>query len=149
MLTDAEKMLALMSNMQMGDVRDAYITRARIESGRLAEKRDWLLGNGFVPVAAADGESLTSDGRLIFFVRGEAFALAPELHAQRLKAVMDDARDATQPETASEALGSSCPKCGEATNQTQVCPRCAMGKAGLRYQYACACGVTFFTTDPL
>lgn len=97
----------------------------------------------------AQGTQLAPDGRVVLWVDNQAWVPRLDVHAARKQAAAKKAAAAKARNKAGEKLGPSCPKCGEATNQTLVCPRCAMGKAGLRYQYACTCGVTFFTKETL
>lgn len=118
------------------------ITRAEREHG--ANRAQFELIDGLEP-----GTMLTPDGRAVMWIDGQAWVLLPEVHASRVQTVVAKAAAAKVQEHATETLGPSCPTCGEPTNQTAVCPRCAMGNAGLKYQYACTCGVTFFTREAL
>lgn len=118
------------------------ITRAEREHG--ANRAQFEEIDGLEP-----GTMLAPDGRAVMWIDGQAWALLPEVHASRVQTVVAKAVAAKDQKQKTEALGLSCPKCGEATNRTTVCPRCAMGKAGLRYQYACTCGAVFYTKETL
>lgn len=146
MHTNSERLLEIMLNVPMDDARSAFITRSRVESGRIKDKRAWLLKNGFEPVVAAKGDLLTADGRVVFWVRGKAFALTKDRHEERLAVSLAASRPTKpEPETKSvagtEALSSMvCPKCGDSLQHTTVCPKCAAGKLGYRHRYTCVCG---------
>lgn len=102
----------------------------------------------FETVDADHGALLTNDGREIVWSQGKAWALRPEVHAERLAAAFEAAKKARQepdPETKSvvgtESLSTMvCPKCGDSLQHTAVCPKCAAGKLGYRHRYTCVCG---------
>lgn len=145
--------------LPISDARAAWIERCRIESGRVADARDWMVSNGFEVVLDPGGNALmTTDGREILREHGMAWALRPDVHADRLRAAFEDAeraKDAGAPETKSvigtETLSSMiCPKCGDRLQHTNVCPACAAGKIGYRHRYACVCGgVDFVSKEAL
>lgn len=107
---------------------------------------DALVGEGFERVGVADGRSATDDGRQVYHVAGRAYALRPDVHAERLAAALDAAKKRQpEPETKSvvgtESLSAmACPKCGDSLQHTAVCPNCAAGKLGYRHRYTCVCG---------
>lgn len=150
MITRLEKLM----HAPFQAVRDAYIIRARIESGRIADARQWMLDNGFELLDIPDDALLTSDGREILRAHGRAWALRPEIHAQRLAEAMEQARkrDATiaaqqaqQPkQTAQQTTCTSLidgQLCGGTLVRAAVCPRCALGKSGVAATLTCdVCG---------
>lgn len=101
-------------------------------------------------VVDADGP-LTNDGREVVRIHDTAYALRPEVHAERLSTAFDAGRQrqaGAQPKEAetksvvgTESLSSMvCPKCGDALQHTAVCPKCAAGRLGYRHRYTCVCG---------
>ena len=165
MLKTEEEIYAAMSRIDHATVRAVYIQRVREETGRIADTRQWMLDNGFDLIDAPEGSLLTDDGREILRAHGKAWALKPEIHAQRLAEALaaQKQRDAADPDrtpppsdqttksvAGTEALAEvTCPKCGDAMQRSAVCPKCAAGKAGLRHRYTCPCGVEFVTKDKL
>jgi hypothetical protein len=150
MITKIEKLAMTMAGISFADCRDAWILRARLEAGRVADARQWLLDNGLEVVDARPNDLLTADGREIFRSHGKAWALLPEIHAKRradaLAAAQDKARGATarQVPTPSpgEALSSVlCPSCHHEMAKTPICPNCKLGKQGYRIMCTCTdCG---------
>ncbi len=65
-------------------VRDGFIARARLEAGRIADARQWMLDKGFEIVAAHHDQLITADGREILNAYGKSWALRPDTHAARL-----------------------------------------------------------------
>ena len=83
------------------DVREGFIARSRIESGRIADARRWMIENGFEILDIPDDHLLTGDGREVLRAYGKAWALKPELHAKRLAESFEQAnkqRDAAMAE---------------------------------------------------
>lgn len=146
MLNIQEKMFAA----PFSDVRDGFIARARLESGRIADARLWMVNRGFEEVEQEPGQIITPDGREILRAYGKAWALRPEVHVQRMAEVFEAAKkrqDEKQPEAGTksvvgtESLSSMvCPKCGDSLQHTAVCPKCAAGQRGYKHRYACVCG---------
>lgn len=134
-------------------VRTAYITRARLESGRIADLRQMMQGNGFELIDVPDDRLLTDDGREILHAHGKAWALKPEIHAQRLAEAMEQERQrdaalaeqqqstqTTQQPTVCAALIDG-QLCGGTLVSAAVCPRCALGKSGVTATLTCdVCG---------
>ena len=136
------------------DVRSAYISRAKWEAGRIADARQWMLDNGFEALDIPDGQLLADDGREILHAHGKAWALKPEIHAQRLAAAMEQARkrdaaitkqqtqqakQANQPTTCTALIDGQL--CGGTLIRAAVCPRCALGKSGVTATLTCdVCG---------
>lgn len=120
-------------------LRSAYI--ARVKGDKALASR--MQTDGYERV---EGETITPDGREIVTIRGQGWALRPDVHAERLAKAFEDAKRALpEPETKSvvgtEALSKmTCPKCGDSLQHTAVCPKCAAGKLGYRHRYACVCG---------
>lgn len=154
MLNAQEKLLKITSALDIATVRAAYITRSRIESGRIADTRQWMLDNGFELLDIPTDRLLTEDGREVLRAHGKAWALKPEIHAQRLAEAMEQARkrDATiaaqqaqQPkQTAQQTTCTSLidgQLCGGTLIRAAVCPRCALGKSGVAATLTCdVCG---------
>lgn len=137
-------------------VRTAYITRARLESGRITTARQMMLDSGFEQVDVSEDARLTKDGREILRAHGKAWVLKPEVHAQRLAEALEQAkqRDAAkkqaeqqspppekreQPTTCTALIDGQL--CGGTLINTPVCPRCALGKSGVAATRTCdVCG---------
>lgn len=145
MIKIKEKMLSY----PFSDIREGFVVRARIESGRIADARQWMLGNGFELVAGPADQLLTDDGREILHAHGKSWALKPEVHAQRLAEAMEQAtqRDAAKatpqpapPATICETLIDG-QLCGGTLVQAPVCPLCTLGKSGVAATLTCdVCG---------
>lgn len=144
------KLERALSGAAFSDIRTAFIARARIESGRIADARQWMMDNGFEHIdTPADGSFLTDDGREILHAHGKSWALKPEIHAQRLAEAMEQAkqRDAekatqqpAQPATICTSLIDG-QLCGGTLVKVAVCPRCALGKHGVAGTVTCdVCG---------
>lgn len=147
MITRIEKLM----HAPFAAVRDAYIARARIESGRIADARQWMLNNGFELLDVPDDALLTDDGREILRAHGKAWALKPEVHAQRLAEAMEQARKRDAAMAAQQSQPSQSPTtctslidgqlCGGTLIRAAVCPRCALGKSGVAATLTCdVCG---------
>lgn len=141
-------------------VRDGFIARARLEAGRIADARQWMLDKGFEIVAAHHGQIITADGREILNAYGKFWALRPDIHAARLAEELAAARHKESPTSApqgtpdgSESIATlTCPQmsggkpCGGALNRRGVCPSCVTGSMGYRYRYTCeSCGFDIVT----
>ena len=154
MITDKEKMIALINSVKWEDVKSAYISRARLAAGRISTARQWMLDNGFELIDLLEGPLLTDDGREILRAHGRALALRPEIHAQRLAEAMEVARkrDAAIAEQRSQPTQPSQPPttctslidgqlCGGNLVRAAVCPRGALGKQGVAATLTCdVCG---------
>lgn len=147
MINIKEKMFA----SPFADVRDGFIARARIESGRIADTRQWMLDNGFELLDIPADQLLTDDGREVLRAYGKAWALKPEIHAQRLAEAMEQARKRDAAMAAQQSQPSQSPTtctslidgqlCGGTLVMTPVCPRCALGKSGVAATLTCdVCG---------
>lgn len=132
-------------------VRTAYITRARLESGRITTARQMMLDSGFEQVDVSEDARLTKDGREILRAHGKAWALKPEVHAQRLAEAMEQARKRDAAMAAQQSQPSQSPTtctslidgqlCGGTLIRAAVCPRCALGKSGVAATLTCdVCG---------
>lgn len=133
-------------------VRAAYISRARLESGRIADSRQMMQGNGFELIDAPDDRLLTDDGREILHAHGKAWALKPDVHAQRLAEAFEQAKQRdvalkqakhneaeTPPSTCLALIDGQL--CGGTLVRAAVCPRCALGKSGVAATLTCdVCG---------
>lgn len=136
------------------DVRAAFIARARLRNGRASAVQS-LVDAGLERVELAAGAT-KNDGREIVWVSGEAWALRPEIHAERLAHAFEEAKkhkhaSETKSVVGTESLSAmTCPKCGDALQHTAVCPACAAGKLGYRHRYTCVCGgVDLISKDKL
>lgn len=149
MITRLEKLM----HAPFQAVRDAYIIRARIESGRIANAVAWMQDNGFELLDIPDDALLTSDGREILRAHGRAWALKPEIHAARLAEALEQAKQravAAQQEaetgrqTGDPAVCAALidgQLCGGTLIMAPVCPRCALGKSGVAATLTCdVCG---------
>lgn len=154
MLNLAEKLYEHLSRFDHQTVRSAYIDRVRLENGRIADTRQWMLDNGFELLDIPADQLLTDDGREVLRAYGKAWALRPEIHAQRLAEAMEQARhrDAVIVEQQSQPTPPSQPPatctslidgqlCGGTLIRAAVCPRCALGKSGVTATLTCdVCG---------
>lgn len=154
MLNAQEKLLKITSALDIATVRTAYITRSRIESGRIADTRQWMLDNGFELLDIPTDRLLTEDGREVLRAHGKAWALKPEIHAQRLAEAVEQAKQrdtaiaahhaqqstqATPPTTCTSLIDGQL--CGGTLAAATVCPRCALGKSGVAATLTCdVCG---------
>ena len=134
--------------MNRSELKKAYI--AAIRAHRIGD----ITGCGFEAVDATDDQLLTTDGREILRVHGRAWALRPEIHAQRLAEAMEQARKrdaATDEQQQQPAYPSKqhtiCASlidgqlCGGTLMRAPVCPRCALGKSGVTATLTCdVCG---------
>lgn len=127
-------------------VRAAWIARARAESARKVTAKSWLKSNGYESVTVDDDVRFLPDGRKVVRVHGTAYALRPEIHANRLAAAFEAAKSA-RPETETKSVvgteslsAMTCPKCGDSLQHSTVCTSCAAGKLGYRHRYTCVCG---------
>ena len=154
MLKSKDRLVANMSVCDMETVRTAYIDRVRIESCRIADTKQWMLDSGFEVLDIPSDQLLSDDGREVLHLYGNAWALKPEIHAQRLAAAMEQARQrdaaiaaqqAQQPKQTAQQT--TCPSlldgqlCGGTLVRAAVCPRCALGKMGVVATLTCdVCG---------
>ena len=147
MVSKTERMLAA---VPFSEIRKMWVSRARLESGRIADTRQWMLDNGFEMLNVSEDALLTDDGREILHAHGNAWALQPEIHAKRLAEAMERARqrDAAlagqqqqaKPPTVCTSLIDG-QLCGGTLNRAAVCPRCALGKSGVTATLTCdVCG---------
>lgn len=130
-------------------VRSAFIARARAESARISDAKQWLRDNGFEQIDVQPDALLTDDGREILHAHGKAWALKPEVHAQRLAEAMEQVkqRDAASAEQSQQQTDTTCTAlidgqlCGGTLINAPVCPRCALGKSGVAATVTCdVCG---------
>lgn len=130
-------------------VRSAFIVRARAESARISDAKQWLRDNGFEQIDVQPDALLTDDGREILHAHGKAWALKPEVHAQRLAEAMEQVkqRDAASAEQSQQQTDTTCTAlidgqlCGGTLINAPVCPRCALGKSGVAATVTCdVCG---------
>ena len=146
MISQGEKLTATISRIDFASLRSAWVMRCRAENDRL-EKVRRELEVLFEQVDVPHDAKLTADGREIMRgPLGKAWALRPEIHAERLAAAFEAAKkqqaeSETKSVVGTESLSNvTCPKCGDTLQHTAVCPKCAAGKLGYRHRYTCACG---------
>ncbi|MDO9584388.1 MAG: hypothetical protein Q7J24_14955 [Desulfomicrobium sp.] len=147
MIDSREKLYFLMLREPFSRVRTAFIQRSRVESDRIKDSRLWMEEQGFEVVDVDKAALVTRDGREVQHGFGKAWALRPEVHAERLaqafaeKKQRQESRNPTKSVAGTEDLSTiTCPKCGDSLQHTAVCPKCAAGKLGYRHRYACVCG---------
>ena len=137
-----------LSAIDFPTVRTAFIARARIESGRIADARQWMLDNGFELLDVSADRLLTDDGREILHAHGKAWALKPEVHAERLEEAFRLAKERDKALAAqSEQVKAASPKfctqmidgqlCGGDLLYKPVCPSCSLGKSGVAATAKC------------
>ena len=161
MLMKQEKILEYVDRLPIESVRAAWIARCRAENDRMDKLEEQLFADGFERVEADD--FLTEDGREALRIRDRAYALRPDVHAERLARRLAAAekrvaeKKAAQPEAVKEAIAATtCPQmiggkpCGGALNRKGVCPGCVTGKMGYKYRYTCeSCGFDVVTKTEL
>lgn len=147
MVNDTEKLHSVLSKMSMNVVRRAYIDRVRVEIGRTSDAQQWLINAGFDQIDIPAGQLLTDDGREVLMAHGKAWALKPEIHAQRLAEAMEQARQRDAAMAEQQQQLSHCRAlidgqlCGGTLVRAAVCPRCALGKSGVAATLTCdVCG---------
>ena len=150
MITQAER--AVLSGV-FSDVRALWIFRARNEAGRIADAKAGMLVNGFEQIDVANDALLTDDGREVLRAHGRAWALRPEIHAQRLAEAIEQARQRDAALAGQQQPAQLAPPptvctslidgqlCGGSLTLTPVCPNCALGKSGVAATLTCdVCG---------
>jgi rubrerythrin len=144
MLDKSDKLISYIGRIPFDDLRAAWIARCRAEHDRLDALETSLLAGGMERVDA-DGP-ITSDGREVMHIRGRAYALRADVHAERLAQRFESSKKRHHEPEARSVAGSEslsamvCPKCGDILQHTAVCPKCAAGKLGYRHRYTCVCG---------
>lgn len=152
-MNEFQIVLRSMNVAPFAEVKKAYAVRAMAERDRIEFVNNAMTSAGFELVQSCGG-MLTDDGREIAWACGKAWALKPEIHAQRLAEAMEQARqrDATiaaqqaqQPkQTAQQTTCTSLiygQLCGGTLVRASVCPRCALGKQGVIATLTCdTCG---------
>lgn len=162
MITKSER---VMLSSSFEEVRSLWIYRALLQNKRILDEREGVVSLGYEDVPDYDGSSLsTSDGREIIVIKGRAYALRPEVHAQRRAAALERARvDAESRQKSGRAdevkesiAATTCPQmiggkpCGGALNRKGVCSSCVTGKMGFSYRYTCeTCGFDIVTKTEL
>lgn len=161
MLMKQEKILEYIDRLPIETIRAAWVARCRAENDRLDKLEGQLVADGFERVEVDD--YLTPDGREVMRVRGRAYALRPDVHAERVARKLAAAqkrvveKKAAQAAEVNEAIAATtCPQmiggkpCGGALNRKGVCPGCATGRMGYKYRYTCeACGFDIVTKTEL
>jgi hypothetical protein len=161
MINNIDRIIGKLSALPIDDVKTAYIQRFYIERDRLDHVTQRLIDNGYEwiddPVTP-----ITDDGREVLRIGRRAFALRPEIHADRLREALEHERsmreaEAAQQSAQSESVASiTCPQmvsgkpCGGALNRAPVCPSCVTGRMGYKYRYTCeSCGCDIVTRGEL
>lgn len=144
-----QRALAKMMALSFPEARSVWIARTRAEFRRPTIGAS-LSALGFEPLDIPDDALLTDDGREVLRARGRAWALRPEIHAQRLAEAVEYARQrseampasqqpATPPATCTALIDGQL--CGGTLVNAAVCPRCALGKSGVAATLTCdVCG---------
>ena len=154
MIDFRDKLYFLMLRTSFEHVRTAFVQRSRVEHDRVLNEQIWMEDSGYEALEISDGQLLTSDGREVIRAHGRAWALKPEIHAQRLAEAMEQARkrDAAMAEPQSQPAQPRQPPaactslidgqlCGGNLVLAAVCPRCALGKSGVAATLTCdVCG---------
>lgn len=150
MITEKEKMIALINSAKWEDVKSAYILRARLAAGRISTARQWMLDNGFEQLDVQGDALLTVDGREVLRAHGRAWALLPEPHDRRREEAIaagvnaEIAKRAAQQPQGQQTTCTSLidgQLCGGTLVRAHVCPRCALGKSGVAATLTCdVCG---------
>lgn len=152
MIKRAEKLFAIMSSMPPAQVKAVIRDWSMVMLKKMKDRRQYLIDFGFeeIEIESLTNEMMTPDGRGVLWSAGKAWALKPEVHAQRLAEAMEQARqrDAAlagqqqqaKPPTACTSLIDG-QLCGGTLNRAAVCPRCALGKSGVTATLTCdVCG---------
>ena len=152
-MNEFQIVLRSMNAAPFAEVKKAYAIRAKAERGRIEFVNNAMYRAGFELVEPDNG-MLTGDGREVARACGKAWALRPEIHAQRLAEAMEQARKrdaqmaASQPQPAPlNQQPTTCTSmidgqlCGGTLMRAPVCPRCALGKSGVVATLTCdVCG---------
>jgi rubrerythrin len=131
--------------LPISEARQKWIQRVMIEHDKAQSFVRTMVRNGYEAVACSEEIDFLPDGRSVVRGFGQAWALLPALHAEKIKAGLEAAKKVSRPGTKSvlgtESLSAMvCPKCGDALQHAAVCPKCAAGKLGYRHRYTCVCG---------
>lgn len=115
-----------------------------IKTGERSHGPNWLL---FEAVEIPAGTLITPDGREVLWIDDHAYALRPDIHAERLaEAKQRIEATTTQKKKPAQTPGESltsvlCPSCRAVMAKQPVCPSCAKGKAGFKILCVCTeCG---------
>ena len=126
------------------DVRSAYISRAKWESGRIADTRQWMLSNGFELISVSEDALLTDDGREVLRAHGKTWALTKEEHDKRLQEAFAQ-QEAFQEESKNDISSASfCLRiiddtpCGGELLVKKVCPSSDLGRRGIKRISKCS-----------
>lgn len=149
-MSGLQSILRSMNAAPFAEVKKAYAIRAKTERGRIEFVNNAMSRAGFELVQPGNG-MLADDGRELAWACGKAWALRPEIHAQRLAEAVEQARkrDAALAEQQPQPSQSptTCTSlidgqlCGGTLIRAAVCPRCALGKQGVAATLACdICG---------
>ena len=151
MINEIERQAAkLFANADASKIIEMY-------NGMVSDQRTAMVEAGWEEVVVQDNVFAVGDGddfRPVIRVGGKAYALRPELHAQRLAEAMEQARqrDAALAEQQSQPAQPAphpavCTSlidgqlCGGSLTLTPVCPNCALGKSGVAATLTCdVCG---------
>ena len=152
-MNELQSILRSMNAAPFAEVKKAYAIRAKMEHCRIEFVNNAMSNAGFELVQQVNG-MLTHDGREVAWAQGKAWALKPEIHAQRLEEAMGQARQrdvamaAHKPQPAQPGQQQkTCTSlidgqlCGGTLIRAAVCPRCALGKSGVAATLTCdVCG---------
>lgn len=153
MICDNDRAAVFMARADFVEVREAFVARARAESGRNAILRGVVREAGYEQVSVDPAALLTPDGREVLRLCGRAWALTPAIHAARSADALAQAkqmavaaqqgsepsRQAGGPATCTALIDGQL--CGGTLVMAPVCPRCALGKSGVAATLTCdVCG---------
>lgn len=153
-----DRLHSLMMRTRFDAVRELFIARAREETARIDEAREWLHSQGYEDVSWADESTIINagdaeylqDGRVLIRAQKKLWALSREAWDAKRAEAMEQARqrDAAlagqqqqaNPPTVCTALIDG-QLCGGTLVRAAVCPRCALGKSGVAATLTCdVCG---------
>ena len=161
MLSEAEKITDYLNNFSFAEIRNAYITRSRVETRRIPGMYDQLIVDGFERLdGVVKGSLLTEDGREILWYKGTPWALTRAEHERRLQEAFREReefvkqggemrrelmREAVQSESQDGYLsGDYCMKiidgtpCGGELLVKKVCPSSDLGRRGIKRISKCS-----------
>jgi rubrerythrin len=162
MITKTERISITLAQLDMASVQRLYDERAKMETDRQAGAQRYLERQGYELVSVNTDKHVAPDGREIVWIDSSAWALRPEIHAERLNQRIAEAQEREAAKRAAQAAETNsvagteslsaltCPKCGDSLQHTRVCPSCPAGKIGYRHRYTCVCGgVDLVSKEPL
>lgn len=164
MINRFEKAMSLAASLPLPELQKIYSARLEDEEKALVEQKVWLQEEGFIQLDAVPETMVLPDGREVLHLGDEAWVLRLEIHEQRREEALEQARqrdeflqrEQARSDLPAEALATTtCPQiinghvCGGSLQQSAICPRCDLGRAGYTHRYTCeACGYDIATRRP-